>query len=94
MVSEKEWIKLTVAVDVEMNQQFAFISRNGGWHGISIDDVTLVPGLCDIPGINIQISQLSIRSPWSSVLISFSVPMICKKSEEGFILKPMNDTLP
>ena len=51
LVSEKEWKKLTVEVDVEMNQQFAFMSRNGGGNGMGVDDVTLVLGLCDIPGI-------------------------------------------
>ena len=53
LVLEKEWKKLTVEIDVEMNQQFAFMSRNGGGNGMKFDDVTLVPGPCDIPGSNL-----------------------------------------
>ena len=77
LISEKEWKKLTVEVDVEVNQQFAFVSRNGGGHGISIDDVTLVPGPCDIPGINVHISHLHFScSLWPTVLISFYLPLV------------------
>ena len=60
LVSENEWVMLTVEVNVEMNQQFAFMTRNGGGNGTSVDDVTLVPGPCDIPGINLTYSNCII----------------------------------